>query len=55
MGSGSTLIACEEKNRKAVGMEIDPKYMQVTLERYKRLTGKEPKLIKNYGKTDKDK
>jgi len=34
LGSGSTLIACEKKNRKCYGMEIDTKYMNVILKRY---------------------
>ena len=33
-GSGSTLIACEQLNRKCYMMEIDPVYIQVILERY---------------------
>ena len=36
VGSGSTLIACEQTNRVGYGMEIEPKYCAVTLER---LTG----------------
>ena len=33
LGSGSTLIACEQDKRKGYGMEIEPKYCAVTLER----------------------
>jgi DNA modification methylase len=35
LGSGTTLIACEQLNRTCYGMEISPKYCQVILERYK--------------------
>lgn len=35
LGSGSTLIAADQLNRVCYGMEIDPKYCQVILERYK--------------------
>jgi DNA modification methylase len=35
-GSGTTLVACEQTNRIGYGMEIEPKYCAVTLER---LTG----------------
>jgi DNA modification methylase len=35
-GSGTTLVACEQTNRIGYGMEIEPKYVAVTLER---LTG----------------
>lgn len=42
LGSGSTLIACEKTNRKCFGMEIDPFYGQVILERWAKFTGKDP-------------
>lgn len=34
LGSGSTLIACEQTNRICYGMEIDPIYVDVILRRY---------------------
>lgn len=37
LGSGSTLIACQQTNRKCFGMEIDPVYIDVILKRYKKL------------------
>ena len=33
-GSGSTLIACEQLNRKCYMCELDPKYVQVIIQRY---------------------
>lgn len=39
-GSGSTLIACEQLSRACRTMEIDPKYCDVIIERWERLTGK---------------
>ncbi len=39
-GSGSTLIACEKTNRKCYGMEIDPHYCSVIIERWQNFTGK---------------
>ena len=39
LGSGSTLIACEKTNRKCYGMEIDPTYCSVILERWEKFTG----------------
>ena len=39
-GSGSTLIACEQLNRKCFMMELDPKYCSVIIERWEKLTGK---------------
>jgi len=38
-GSGSTLIACEQTNRKCYMMELDPKYCTVILDRWEKLTG----------------
>ena len=39
-GSGSTLIACEQLNRKCMMMELDPKYCDVIIKRWETLTGK---------------
>lgn len=33
MGSGSTLIACQETNRKGIGIELDKKYFKIAEER----------------------
>ena len=45
LGSGSTLIACEKTNRKCFGMEIDPHYCSVIMQRWQEFSGKEAKLI----------
>ncbi|HNS65480.1 MAG TPA: DNA methyltransferase, partial [Candidatus Woesebacteria bacterium] len=45
-GSGSTLVACEQMNRQAFLMEIDPVFCQVIVDRYQQLTGKEAVLCK---------
>lgn len=39
LGSGSTLIACEKTNRICIGMELDPKYVDVIIQRYEDYTG----------------
>ena len=39
-GSGSTLIACEQLNRACFMMELDPKYVDVIIQRWERLTGR---------------
>jgi DNA modification methylase len=39
-GSGSTLIAAEQTNRKAFLMELDPPYCDVIVERFEKFTGK---------------
>ena len=38
-GSGSTLIACEQLNRKCYMMELDPKYVDVIINRWENFTG----------------
>lgn len=38
LGSGSTLIACEQTNRICYGMELDPKYVDVIRKRYWKFT-----------------
>jgi DNA modification methylase len=43
-GSGSTLIGCERRNRKARLMEIDPKYADCIVRRYQQYTGKQAVL-----------
>ncbi len=40
LGSGSTLIACEKTNRRCFGMEIDPIYCGVILDRWEKFSGK---------------
>ena len=40
LGSGSTLIACEKTNRKCYGMEIDPIYCDVIVQRWENFTGR---------------
>ena len=39
-GSGSTLMACEQLNRKCYMMELDPKYCDVIIKRWETFTGK---------------
>ena len=44
LGSGTTMVAAEQLNRVCYGMEIEPKYVAVTLERMSTM-GLEPKLL----------
>jgi len=44
-GSGSTLIACEQLGRKAYLCEIEPKYIDVTIQRWETLTGKKARKV----------
>lgn len=43
-GSGSTLIGCERRGRKARLMEIDPKYVDCIIQRFQEYTGKRATL-----------
>ena len=45
LGSGSTLIACEATNRICYGMELDPGYCDVIVQRWENYTGKKAVLI----------
>ena len=44
-GSGSTLIACEQLNRKCYMAELDPKYCDVIVDRWEQFTGKKAVLL----------
>ena len=44
-GTAPELIACERLDRKCRGIDIEPKYVAVTLERWATYTGQQPELI----------
>lgn len=44
-GSGSTLIACEQTDRKCYMMELDPKYIDVIIKRWEDFTGNKAKKL----------
>lgn len=44
-GSGSTLIACEQLNRKCYMCELDPRYVDVIIERWEKFTGEKAVLL----------
>ena len=48
-GSGSTLIACEQLNRHAYLMELDPKYVDVIIDRWEQFTGRKAVLLNDSG------
>jgi hypothetical protein len=45
LGSGTTLIACEQLGRTCYGMEISPQYCQVIIDRWEKLTGQKAEKI----------
>jgi DNA modification methylase len=44
-GTGTTLIACEQLNRKCYMAELDPHYCDVIINRWEQLTGEKAELI----------
>jgi DNA modification methylase len=46
-GSGSTLVACVKTQRVGYGIELDPKYVDVILDRLEKQTGLEAQLLED--------
>ena len=44
-GSGTTIMACEQNNRIAYSMELDPHYVDVIIARWEQFTGQKAVLI----------
>jgi DNA modification methylase len=44
LGSGSTLIAAERLGRRCFGIDIDPRYVDVAVQRWERYTGAKARL-----------
>ena len=44
LGSGTTLVAAEDTGRTCLGLEIDPRYVDVIVRRWEELTGKDAVL-----------
>ena len=44
-GSGTTLIACEQLGRTCYAMELEPKYVDVIIDRWEQFTGQKAKLL----------
>ena len=44
-GSGSTVIACEQMKRRAFIMELEPKYIDVIINRWEKFTGLKAELL----------
>ncbi len=47
LGSGTTLVAAEQLNRRCYGLEIEPKYCDVIVARWEKLTGKTAERVTN--------
>lgn len=45
-GSGTTIVAAETLGRRCYAMEIDPKYVQVAIERWQNFTGRQAERLR---------
>ena len=55
LGSGSTLIACEQTDRTCFGMELDCRYIDVIIRRFIKFTnGEQPVIRLSDGKDVRD-
>lgn len=45
LGSGTTLLACEQIKRRCFGVELDPEYCQTIIRRWEHMTGLKAKRI----------
>ena len=52
LGSGTTLVVCEQLGRTCYGMELDPKYCDVIVARWEKLTGQQ--AVRSYNLNDQD-
>lgn len=46
LGSGTSLIAAERTGRRFRGLDIDPLYVDLAVDRWRTLTGREPELLR---------
>jgi DNA modification methylase len=44
LGSGTTLVACEQLGRRCFGLELDPRYCDVIVQRWQKATGRDAML-----------
>lgn len=45
VGSGSTLLACEQTNRRCLAVELDPEYCQTVVSRWEKLAGQKVEIL----------
>lgn len=47
VGSGTAIIACEQLGRRCYAMELEPKYVDVSVQRWEQYTGRKAQLIRS--------
>lgn len=45
LGSGTTLVAAERIGRRFRGLDIDPAYVDIAIDRWTKMTGNAPELV----------
>lgn len=45
LGTGTTLVACEEIGRTCYGVELEPEYCELAIQRFEKMTGQKRELI----------
>lgn len=53
-GSGSTMIACEQLKRRCFMSELDPKYVDVIIDRWEKFTGEKAVLLSEESTVEKE-
>jgi DNA modification methylase len=46
VGSGTTIIACEQLGRRCYAIELEPKYVDVSVARWEQYTGRKAQLVR---------
>lgn len=52
IGSGTTIIACEQLGRRCYGIELEPKYVDVAVQRWEQYTGRKAERIRESSTKD---
>lgn len=45
LGTGTTLVACEEIGRNCYGVELEPEYCELAIQRWEKMTGQKRELV----------
>jgi DNA modification methylase len=45
LGTGTTLVACEETGRTCYGVELEPEYCEISIQRWEKMTGQKRELL----------
>lgn len=54
IGSGTSIIACEQLGRKCYGLELEPKYCDVAVKRWENYTGRKAELVRESSRSQNE-